>query len=101
MKAVKFKYQNITFAKDQPEYTQLPARKLDTPSGEVITCWRFSLWERLQVLFFGRVWLSMLSFNKPLTPCFMAVGRKSVFSHPDDLVVWYKRLFLYIKGKLS
>ena len=100
MKPVEFKHQNIVFAKDQPEYQPLPSLRLDTPEGEVISCWRLSFKERLQVLVFGRVWLSLMSFNKPLTPSFMAVNRKEVYSHPDDLVVWYKKLFLSIRTKL-
>jgi hypothetical protein len=84
MKAVKFKHQNIIFAEDQPEYEPLPALILDTPEAEVISCWRLSLKERFQVLIFGRVWLSLMSFKKPLTPSFLATRRKEVFSLPED-----------------
>ena len=84
MQPTEFKHQNIIFAKDQPEYTPLPALRLDTKEGEVISCWKMSLKERLIVLFTGRVWLSLLSFNKPLTPSFMAVRRTEVYIHPDD-----------------
>lgn len=54
MKPIKFKHQNITFAENQPEYGSLPALKLDTPEGHVITCWKLSFKERLRILFFGR-----------------------------------------------
>lgn len=101
MKPVEFKHQNVVFAKDQPEYQPLPALKLDTPEGEVISCWRLSLKERLQVLVFGRVWLSLMSFKKPLAPSFLAVNRKEVYQHPDDLVVWYKKILLAIRPKLK
>lgn len=84
METVEFKHQNIVYAKDQSEYKPLPALKLDTQEGEVISCWKMSVKERLIVLFTGRVWLSLLSFNKPLTPSFMAVRRKEVYHHPDD-----------------
>jgi len=84
MKIIEFKHQNIVYAKDQSEYKPLPALKLDTQEGEVISCWKMSLKERLIVLFTGRVWLCLLSFNKPLTPSFMAVKRKEVYHHPDD-----------------
>ena len=92
MKVVEFKHQNIVFAKDQPEYQPLPALRLETPQGEVISCWRMSFKERIKVLFFGRVWLSLMSFNKPLTPSYMAVNRKEVYSHPDDKEPLLKRL---------
>ena len=68
MKPTEFKHQNIVYAKDQPDYTPLPALRLDSKNGEVISCWKMSLKERLIVLFTGRVWLSLLSFNKPLPP---------------------------------
>lgn len=84
MKPIKFKHQNIVFAKDQPEYNQLPALKLDSPRGEVISCWKLSFKERVKVLFLGRIWLSIMSFNKPLTPTFLSVNRKDVYSHEDD-----------------
>jgi hypothetical protein len=84
MKPIKFKHQNIVFAKDQPEYNQLPALKLDSPEGEVISCWKLSFKERFKVLFLGRIWLSIMSFNKPLTPTFLSVNRKDVYSHEDD-----------------
>jgi hypothetical protein len=54
MKPVEFKQQNVVFAKDQPEYQPLPALRLNTPEGEVISCWRLSFKERLHVLIFGR-----------------------------------------------
>ena len=84
MKPIEFKHQNIVFAKDQPEYQPLPALKIDSEQGEVISCWHMSLKERLTVLFTGNVWLSLVSFNKPLTPSFMSVNRKEVYSHSDD-----------------
>lgn len=101
MKPVAFKHQNIVFAKDQPEYQQLPALKFDDPTGEVVSCWELSFKERLRVLIFGRVWLSLRCFNKPLTPSFLAVDRKEIYQHPDDLVVWYKKILLAIRPKLK
>jgi hypothetical protein len=84
MKPVEFKDQNVVFAKDQPEYQPLPALRLDTPEGQVISCWKMSIWERLKVLFTGNVWVSLMSFNKPLTPSYISVHRKEVYSRPDD-----------------
>ena len=84
MKPVKFKHQNVIFAKDQPEYHPLPALKLNTPEGEVISCWQMSFKERMKVLLTGKVWLSLMSFNKPLTPSYMSVNRDEVFSIPEN-----------------
>ena len=84
MKPVKFKHQNVIFAKDQPEYHPLPALKLNTSEGEVISCWQMSFKERMKVLLTGKVWLSLMSFNKPLTPSYMSVNRDEVFSIPEN-----------------
>lgn len=68
---IKFPGHNIVYAKDQPQYLPLPALKIDSPRGEVISCWKMTFRERLKVLFTGKIWLSMWSFNKPLTPCLL------------------------------
>ena len=86
MKPVEFKHQNIVFAKDQPEYQPLPALRLDSPNGEIISCWKLSFKERVKIMFTGRVWVSLMSFNKPLTPSFLSADRKEIYSHPDDQI---------------
>lgn len=73
MNIIKFKECNVTYAEDQPEYLPLPAFK--TSDGEVISCWGLSILERLKVLFTGRVWLSVLTFNHPLQPQLMSVKK--------------------------
>ena len=84
MKPIEFKHQNIVYAKDQPEYQPLPALKLKTNEGQVICCWKMSLKERLKGLITGNIWVSLMSFNKPLTPHLISVNRKDVFSIPND-----------------
>ena len=84
MKPIKFKYCNVVYAENQPEYQNLPALKLETDNGEIISCWKLSFKERLIILFTGKMWLSLLSFNKPLTPSFLSVNRKEVFTIPED-----------------
>jgi len=80
MKPVKFKECNVEFAKDQPEYNNLHAFRAD--NGEVITFWKMSFIERVRVLFKGGVWLSLQSFNKPLTPSFMTTKKWDLFYKP-------------------
>lgn len=101
MKPVEFEHQNIVFAKDQPEYQPLPALKFDSPEGQVVSCWKLSFKERLRVLFLGRVWLSMSTFNRPLTPSYLAADRKEVYSHTDDNQKWHERLRTKIENKLN
>jgi hypothetical protein len=84
MKPIKFPEANVTFAKDQPEYQQLPALRYDTQHGEVVSCWRLSWKERLRVLFGGKVWLSLMMFGKPFTPSYLTTVKKEVVNFPDE-----------------
>jgi len=73
MKPVKFKETNTIFAKDQPQYLQLPAFK--DAEGRVTVCYHLTIWERLTVLFKGNIWFQSLTFNKPLQPQKLSVKR--------------------------
>ncbi len=101
MKPVKFKHQNTEYAKHQPQYGTLPSLKLDTPEGEVISCWRLSFLERLRVLIFGNIWVSLMSFNKPLTPSFLSTDRKEIYSHPDDEIKFFQLVKSFFTLKLK
>ena len=68
---IKFKGMNTVFAKDQPEYLPLPAHREE--GGQVTTCWKLSIIERVQVLFKGTLWLRTLTFNQPLQPLKLSV----------------------------
>jgi len=80
MKPIKFKEQNCTYAEDQPEYLPLPAFKNDSTEAEVISCWKLSFKERIKILFTGKLWVSLLTFNKPLTPSFFTVNKKDILT---------------------
>lgn len=66
MRAVPFKGQNIVFAKDQPQYIPLPAHKDE--DGIVTSCWEMSFRERIRVLFTGKIYAQIMTFNKQLQP---------------------------------
>ena len=66
MKPIEFQEQNCVYAKDQPEYLPLPAHK--TEDGVVISCWALTLRERFKILFSGKIWWSILTFNNPIHP---------------------------------
>jgi len=80
MKPIEFPEQNVVFAENQPEYLPLPAYKEDSPEGQVISCWKLSFRERLIVLFRGHLWVSLMSFNKPLTPSYFTVRKSDIFN---------------------
>ena len=84
MKPIEFKHQTHQIAKDQPQYGTLPALRIEGPEGHVVSCWKMTFKERVKVLFTGIVWMNLMSFNKPLTPSYLSVNRKEVYSVPED-----------------
>jgi len=66
MNVIKFKECNVTFAKNQPPYLPLPAYR--DANGMVTSCWGLGLKERIKVLFTGKMYLNILTFNQPLQP---------------------------------
>jgi hypothetical protein len=74
MDIANFKESNVTYAEDQIEYRPLPAYK--TRDGEVTSCWKPTMRERLSLLFGGRVFVTMLTFNDPLQPLKLSIRRR-------------------------
>lgn len=66
MKPIKFEEVNCIFAKNQPEYLQLPVHK--NTEGLVTSCWEFTFKERIKILFGGNLFIQNSTFNKPLQP---------------------------------
>lgn len=80
MKPIEFKGHNKVYAKDQPEYLPLPVFKNDSVEGECISCWKLSFKERVRILLTGKLWISMMTFNKPLTPILPTTRMEDVFT---------------------
>jgi len=70
MHPIEFSDQNKVWAKNQPDYLPLPAY---TDTMQTVSCWKLSLWERLYVLFTGKMWLYQLNFSRPLQPQLLTV----------------------------
>lgn len=60
----------VIFAKDQPEYRQLPAR---ADEYCVITTWELTAVERAAILAGAKVVLKVMNHNKPLQPVLLYV----------------------------
>ena len=60
----------VVYAKDQPEYLQLPALPVDDGSGHkrVVTRWKLSWKERLRIVFCGDMYLWLSTFGRPINP---------------------------------
>ena len=57
-------------AKDQPEYIPLPVAHVVYRDGvrSMISCYRITWRERLQILVRGKIWWEQLTFGGPLQP---------------------------------
>lgn len=76
MYLIEFPEQTVVIAKDQPEYQPLPAHRfVDDPHGRIAFCWKLTWRERLAVLFRGKLWHQVLTFNQPLQPQLMSVEK--------------------------
>jgi len=71
MKPINFKEQNMVFAENQKEYLSLPAHK--TKEGQVISCWSLTLRERIKIVFTGKVYSSIHTFNAGLPPQILSI----------------------------
>jgi hypothetical protein len=63
---IDFPQKNCVYAKNQPEYLELSAHK--DKDGIVTSCWRVTFWERIRILFTGRLYFQTMTFNQPLQP---------------------------------
>jgi hypothetical protein len=79
MEALEFKEQNRVFATTQDEYNDLPAHVVNEPEGRVIFCMGLTFKERLRILVFGKLWVSLMMFGKPLTPSHFTTKKSDYF----------------------
>jgi len=90
----KFDGTNITYAANQPEYDPLPAMLVEGDHGMVVFCWKLNFWQRILVLFTGRVWHSVLTFRQPLQPQLLSASplvveyQKRLQERVETALVW-------------
>lgn len=65
--------ESVVYAKDQPQYLPLPACR--TADGEVVTRWKLNWRSRLAVVFGADLYVTLLTFNKPLTPLRVSIEK--------------------------
>lgn len=70
---------NQEIAKNQPEYFTLPAH-IDQ-GGCVTCCWKLEWRERLMLLFTGKLWHQILTFNSPLQPQLILVHKPTMMGN--------------------
>lgn len=75
MKLINFPQANVHIAENPSEYKPIPSYYVDYyhPQGQIICCWKLSFWERIKLLFTGKVWHKILTYNEPVQPQFLLV----------------------------
>lgn len=72
MKLIEFPEQTHVIAKNQPQYNPMPAwiEEYDSQGGEgrIICCWQLTIKERIKLLFSGKLWHHILTFQNPVQP---------------------------------
>lgn len=66
MKIIDFPGSNAIYAKNQPEYLPLPSHR--TADGFVTSCWEPTIWECIKMIFGAKIWVMIMTNNKPLQP---------------------------------
>lgn len=84
METIAFPEQTVIIAENQPEYLPMPAYYLaGDPTGLVICCWSLNWKERIRMLFSGRIWHQVLTFNHPLQPQLLSVGKPEMLQSKE------------------
>lgn len=78
MKPKEFPEVNTIYAKDQPEYQPLPVFK--DGKGTVVSCWKLTDEEIINIAKNGYIWLSVMTFNQPLQPIFLTTEKNEVLA---------------------
>lgn len=66
------------FGAGQPEYTPLPAVRLDGPEGEIVTRWELDDADRARLLAGGSVYLHVFTFGQRLQPVAITTERPTL-----------------------
>lgn len=74
MKLTSFPQQTNIVAENQKEYLPMPVYKFSgKDDGTLVCCWKLTLKERLQLLFTGKIWHYIMTFNHPVQPTLLSV----------------------------
>ncbi len=73
MSPVGFPEAKYVLAKDQPQY--LPLAVVMAADGTVASCWRLTFWERVKLLWTGRVWVEVMTFHNGFPPIKPSIDR--------------------------
>lgn len=85
MEIISFKEANTIYAEDQSKYKSLPCFRYNVEEGRLACCWKLTFFERLQVLFTGKIWHNILTFYQPLQPQLLQVNKPKDMNWENDI----------------
>lgn len=74
-------WNEVVYAKDQPQYLPLPALLSMMSDGQMVTRWTLSPEERAAIAGGADVFLTVLTFGRPLQPVLLEVGGSFALNH--------------------
>ena len=77
MESIKFKECNATYAENQSEYKTLPTFH-DKENGIVVSCYKLTFKELIKLILTRKIWLGIMTFNKPLQPQLLSVNKHDI-----------------------
>lgn len=81
MQPTEFPESNAVLGEGQPEYTPMPVYRYVGDEGRTVSVWRLSFWERLRLIFTGRIYVQVLTFRTPIQPQLLTVEKPDMPEH--------------------
>jgi len=82
MKPIEFRESNHIYDQSgDPSVFPTPVYKADDREGHIVLCQGLSLWERLKLLWLGRIWVCYKTEHLPLPPSYFTVNKKELLDN--------------------
>ena len=73
---IPYGWRRVVFAENQKEdYIPLPGIFENAKQGHLITRWKLTWKERIQVLLFDELWFTTMTFHQPLQPIMLDISK--------------------------
>lgn len=73
-------FPEVTHRFTSPDCFPLPAHYGSGVHGEVVSCWKLSVWQRIKLLWSGAVWHSQRTHGKPPMPVLLTTNKWEIFA---------------------
>jgi hypothetical protein len=76
---IKFKESNRVIGENQKGIYPMDVFIDDTNEVNVVSCWKLSVFEVFQILFFRKIYLLEKTYGKPIAPKILTASKKQIF----------------------